>query len=110
MFLNYIIHTLQVIVNSYRRKKELMCSICKSLVCPTACPNYEGEYTYDCKLCHRGIERGEHYYEIRGVHYHEECLLNYYSSREALSLAGINPSTFGIPRFSAYVVGIRNGK
>ena len=56
-----------------------MCKICKRLICPRECPNFEeGErkgQTVICVLCGDKIGMGERYYEMHGFPYCERCLL-----------------------------------
>ena len=57
-----------------------MCKICKRLICPRECPNFEegerGRRIAICVLCGSGISVGERYYDAHGFPYCEKCLLN----------------------------------
>lgn len=55
-----------------------MCKLCKRLICPTNCPNYNGEedipQTIYCVLCGTRIAPDELYYEMHGFPYCAACL------------------------------------
>ena len=57
-----------------------MCKICKRLICPRECPNFEvgepSETNVICVLCGDRMVEGTRYYEMHGFPYCERCLLN----------------------------------
>lgn len=56
-----------------------MCKLCKRLICPRECPNFEEEERRGpiviCVLCGERIDFGTRYYEMHGFPYCACCLL-----------------------------------
>ncbi len=51
-----------------------MCKLCRKLICPPNCPNFDPDTGLRCSLCSGSILDGEHYYITNGNPYCAECV------------------------------------
>lgn len=55
-----------------------MCRVCKRLICPPSCPNFEGERKTGrrirCVMCGEALTAESGFYQRHGFPYCEDCL------------------------------------
>jgi hypothetical protein len=68
-----------------------MCDECRQYPHHPSCPNrIEPIAAYTCDGCREGINVGEEFVEINGIHYHYDCLLENCTVSDILRLVGID--------------------
>lgn len=55
-----------------------MCKVCKRMICPPTCPNFESNdrsaRILRCASCGKALRRGDGFYQKNGFPYCEDCL------------------------------------